>query len=238
MNAPVTSQLLSEVIYQRLRLDILNGALQRGQLLRQEELAQSFQVSRVPLREALSRLEAEGLIVLRPRRGYAVTSLDLGAIIEIFELRAVVEEHAGAVAARSRTGQDVAEVEAILAKMEALKPKAAGFYPEWFRYNREFHARIIAASHRGRVSRLAANLLDSVEPYVRAEAEHRTTGHVRDADSEHRQMFVAFKAGDSAKLAALGRKHVDSAAQRLLDNMRRNAGASSHPSKKKESQKR
>lgn len=59
---PTGAKLLPEVIYQRLRLDILNGVLHRGQLLRQEELARRFDVSRVPLREAMSRLEAEGLI--------------------------------------------------------------------------------------------------------------------------------------------------------------------------------
>jgi DNA-binding GntR family transcriptional regulator len=225
MNAPLDSRLLPELIYQRLRLDILNGALRKGQVLRQEELAQSFQTSRVPLREALSKLEADGLIVQRPRRGYAVSSLDPDAIVEIFELRALVEAHAGAVAARARTKEDIAAVESILGRIEKLDASRADFYPQWFALNRDFHARIIASSHRSRVARLAANLLDSVEPYIRAEAEHRRTGHVRDADHEHREMLEAFRAGDAEGLGELSSRHVRSAARRLLGTLRRNAAS-------------
>src|ERR1700737_928702 len=72
---------------------ILSGAFPPGLVLRQEELSRRFGASRVPLREAMPRLEVEGLVVLRPRRGYAVRSLERSEIREIFELRAVVEEH-------------------------------------------------------------------------------------------------------------------------------------------------
>jgi DNA-binding GntR family transcriptional regulator len=223
------SKLLSEVIYQRLRLDILNGALERGQILRQEEIAQRLSVSRVPLREAMSRLEAEGLLVLRPRRGYAVTSLDQAAIVEIFELRMVVEEHAGSIAALARTTHDVDEVAAIIDYMESLNPDAENHFSEWCRCNREFHGRIIASSRRSRVIRLAGTLHDTVEPYIRAEAEYRRVGHVRDADNEHREMFNAFRAGDSRGLGTLCRTHIENVAQRLLKSLRRNAASGGKP---------
>jgi DNA-binding GntR family transcriptional regulator len=217
------SLLLSQVIYQRLRLEILNGALEPGQLLRQEELAQRFNVSRVPLREAMSRLEADGLIVLRPRRGYAVLSLDQSAIVEIFELRMMLEEHAGSIAALARTAEDVAAVEEIIDHLESLDPNGENHFQDWYRYNRKFHARIIVSSRRSRVARLAGTLHDAVEPYIRAEAEHRMTGHVRDADSEHREMFNAFRAGDSRGLAELSRSHVENVGRRVLRGLRRNA---------------
>ncbi|MET3304462.1 GntR family transcriptional regulator [Bradyrhizobium diazoefficiens] len=105
---------LPNLIYERLRIDILEGVLRPGQLLRQEELSKRFDVSRVPLREAMTRLVADGLIVLRPRRGYAVSSLRRSEILEIFELRAVVEEHAGMLAARARTRDDIQRVEQYL----------------------------------------------------------------------------------------------------------------------------
>lgn len=218
-----TQPLLPEMVYHRLRLQILNGELKRGQLLRQEELAQRYNVSRVPLREALSRLEADGLIVLRPRRGYAVNTLDQKDIVEIFDLRAVVEEHAGHLAALSRTPADVARVGEILAHMEALDRNRKDHFSEWFRGNRDFHAHMIAASKRPRVAKLAGTLRDAVEPYIRAESEHRRVGNVRDADAEHREMFEAFRAGDARGLAELSRKHVEGAAGRLLRGMRRHA---------------
>jgi DNA-binding GntR family transcriptional regulator len=206
-----------------LRLDILNGALKRGQLLRQEEIAQRFNVSRVPLREALSRLEADGLIVLRPRRGYAVMSLDLQDIVEIFDLRMVAEEHAGRLAAVARTAADIAEIGEILEKMERLNPHSGRHFDMWFRYNHEFHARIIDACRRGRVIKLVGTLRDAVEPYIRAESEHRRVGTVRDADAEHREMFEAFRAGDAEGLGELSRKHVQRASVLLLRGMRKQA---------------
>src|ERR1700733_15180455 len=105
---------LPDIIYHWLRERILMGHLMPGSEIRQELLARQFGTSRVPIREALSRLQAEGLITLRPRRGFAVTSLNQDEIIEIFELRMVVEEHAARIATQCRTDADVGEVGALL----------------------------------------------------------------------------------------------------------------------------
>jgi DNA-binding GntR family transcriptional regulator len=220
------SPLLPELLYGKLRHNILNGSLEPGQLLRQEELARRFNVSRVPLREAMSRLEADGLVVLRPRRGYAVTSLDQSDIVEIFELRAVVEEHAASVAAHARTPHDVVEVSRILDDMEALDPKQPGYLDEWSRWNYSFHARLIGSTRRKRLSRVAGALRDTVEPYIRVEA--RMTGDVRDAEREHREIFDAFRAGDARGLAELCRAHVENTAKRLLEGVRKSKLPPSH----------
>ncbi len=76
---------LSAMIYSWLHTAILNGTLGPGQVLRQEELAARFKTSRVPLREALQSLQAEGLVVLRPRRGYAVAALDGEQLIGLLQ---------------------------------------------------------------------------------------------------------------------------------------------------------
>jgi DNA-binding GntR family transcriptional regulator len=186
--------------------------------LRQEELARRSNVSRVPLREAMARLESEGLIVRRPRRGYAVTSLAHSDIVEIFELRMVLEEHAGYLAARARTAEDIAAVEALLVTMERVDLAVDGGFARWSLINHQFHTRIIDSSRRARLCRIAASLRDSVEAYVRVEAA--ITGQVRDAADEHRQIFDAFRAGDATGLAKLSRRHVEGTAQRLLDGLR------------------
>jgi DNA-binding GntR family transcriptional regulator len=82
---------------------------------------------------------------------------------------------------------------------------------------------MLGASMRPRVARLAGTLRDAVEPYIRAESEHRRVGNVRDADAEHREMFEAFRAGDARGLAELSRRHVEGAAGRLLRGMRKYA---------------
>jgi DNA-binding GntR family transcriptional regulator len=91
---------LSAMIYAWLHKAILNGTLAPGQVLRQEELAAQFKTSRVPLREALQSLQAEGLVVLRPRRGYAVSLLDAQQLAGLMQMRILVEGYAGSAARR------------------------------------------------------------------------------------------------------------------------------------------
>jgi DNA-binding GntR family transcriptional regulator len=208
---------LPDFIYHWLRDRICTGQLAPGSEVRQELLAQRFGTSRVPIREALSRLQAEGLMTLRPRRGFAVTSLNQCEIIEIFELRAVVEEHALRIATKVRTETDVREVEALIELMDSLDTSVPHYLLEWSSANRRFHTRLIECAHRRRLSEIALNLRDAIEPYIRIEANF--TGQVCDANIEHRQIFVAFEAKDSEAAARLSREHCESTLKRLLSNI-------------------
>jgi DNA-binding GntR family transcriptional regulator len=209
------------MLYEQLRGSILVGALQAGQVLRQEELAKRFNVSRVPLREALSQLEADGLIESRPRRGYAVTALDPADIVEVFELRMVIEEHAGRIAALTRTNEDIAEVERLVLAMEQLDPAIPDYRSRWTLLNYEFHLRIIESTRRKRLSRIAGTLRSTAEPYVSIEIN--LTGNAEGAAHEHREMLEALRAGDAEGLAELSRQHVQSTARRLLKGLRSKA---------------
>ncbi|AZG07730.1 GntR family transcriptional regulator [Pigmentiphaga sp. H8] len=209
---------LPEIIYKQLRVNILDGTLKPGAVLRQEEIAKLFNVSRVPVREAMGRLETDGLIVLRPRRGYAVTELQQDEIVEIFELRMVIEEHAATIAARARTQDDIDAVEHLLLQMEALAARSANYDNQWASLNRDFHSRLVHASRRKRLANIADTLRDTVEAYVRMEM--RLTGDVSQALREHREIFEAFKAGDAHGLAMLSRSHVEETARRLLSGLR------------------
>ena len=208
---------LPDILYHWLRERILVGELVPGAEIRQELLARQFGTSRVPIREALSRLQAEGLITLRPRRGFAVTSLNQDEIVEIFELRMTVEEHAMRIATKERTQTDVSEVEALVDVMESLDAAAPQYLQEWMSTNRLFHTRLIECAHRKRVSEVALNLRDAVEPYIRIEANFN--GQVSYANVEHRIIFDAFKRKDSEAAARLSRKHCESTLKRLLTNI-------------------
>src|SRR5690625_5113509 len=82
---------LPTVIYEQLQNAIFNGIFRPGQVLRQEDVANFLGVSRSPLREALSRLEADGIVTSRPHRGYAVVELEREHIEEVFDLRCLLE---------------------------------------------------------------------------------------------------------------------------------------------------
>ena len=88
----------------------------------------------------------------------------------MFELRMAVEEHAGLVATRKRTAGDIAEVRALLNRMEALDPDGESYLEDWARLNQGFHQRLFASSRRLRLVRVADTLRDAVEPYIRIEA--------------------------------------------------------------------
>jgi DNA-binding GntR family transcriptional regulator len=220
-NLPAHRTPIPELIYRQLRINILDGTLKPGELLRQEEVAKSFKVSRVPVREAMGRLETDGLIVLRPRRGYAVIELRQEEMVEIFELRMVIEEHAATIAARARTQEDIDAVEKLILQMEQLAAHSDDYDANWAHLNRDFHSRLVQSSRRKRVSNIADTLRDTVEAYVRMEM--RLTGDVQHALKEHRELFEAFKAGDATGLASLTRKHVEGTARRLLDGLRKSA---------------
>ena len=223
---PLQRQSLPQGIYLALREAILTGRFRPGEALRQESLAKSFDASRVPVREALNRLEAEGLAALRPHRGFIVATLDLDEVIEIFELRMILEEHAGFVATERRTQADVAEIGRILAKLEKVKIDKPGNIAKWAAHNREFHARLFLSSRRSHLCGVTNTLRDKVERYVRVEVA--MTGHLDRAQMEHRKIFKAFSDGDAARVGRLSREHCESTADRLIAALKaRDAAASS-----------
>lgn len=207
-------QTVSEMLYSRLREGILTGTYPPGFVLRQDDLSRRLGASRVPLREAMTRLEVEGLVVLRPRRGYAVLSLEPAEIREIFELRAVVEEHLAGIAATTRTAKDVAAVSKSLAKMEQITARTPHRSDKWLDANSEFHNHLLGSAHRQRAGRFATMLRDQVEPYIRIEIN--LTKDVTQAETEHRLMFDALEAGNKRKLQELTRQHCENTASRLI----------------------
>jgi DNA-binding GntR family transcriptional regulator len=205
---------LPERVHRELREQILNGVFRPGKMLRQEELARRLGVSRAPLREALPRLEAEGLVVLYPRRGYAVISLDPAEITEIFELRMALEKGAALIAASRRTPADVAEVRAIRREMKSLDLQRPALLIKWFELNVEFHRALLRPSGLKHYARLIANLRTVLEPYIRMETT--LTGDLKQAEAEHDKLLAAFADGDPESFARATGEHIQHTAERLL----------------------
>lgn len=209
-------QSLSEILYRQLRDDILRGNFHSGQVLRQEELAQRYGVSRVPLREAMARLETAGLLVSKAQHGFSVLSLESEEIQEIFALRAIIEEHASKAAALGRTDEDINAVQAILIEMEKVTVSSSESAHEWLELNFAFHERIFSSARLRHVSHIAQILRGMIQPYIHIEIT-RTQG-VQAAELEHRQIYEAFKAGDAENIGRLSRLHCEHTAVRLLNS--------------------
>ena len=207
-----------EAVYKWLHAAILAGEFVPGQMLRQETLAKRLGVSRVPLREALQRLESEGQVVLHPRRGFAVASLDQEEIEEIFQLRILLEERAAYHSTRARTAEHVSQLRDLLEKMDARKSGNREQLAEWCRYNSDFHDILLCAGKHRHISRVARSLRNTVEPYIRLEVA--LTGGVEGAQEEHTLIVEAFARGDAYTVAKLCREHCEHTAKRLIEGLK------------------
>src|SRR5262249_10231394 len=148
--------------------------------------------------------------------GFAVTSLDARELLEILQLRMVIEEHAGYVATLARTEADVAELRACVQAMDELpieRPDEAEL-AQWYALNRRFPDVLEAASGRRTLCQMASNLRAKVEPYIRLEVS--MTRALHEAHGEHRRLCDAFAVGDAAAVATLSRVHCEHTAQRLI----------------------
>ena len=209
---------LPEVVQHDIREAIINGVFKPGDVLRQEDLARRLGVSRAPLREALPRLEAEGIVVLHPRRGYSVVSLEPDEIEEVFDLRELLEVRAADLATKRRSEHNVAEVYAILAQMAEVDAKSLSGMARWFDLNWQFHDAIIKASGHGHLAKILSNLRIKLEPYIRVEVAF--TGDVNQANEEHRDIAAAYMAGQPEMVAQLVQSHIRHTASRLLNALR------------------
>jgi DNA-binding GntR family transcriptional regulator len=214
--------LLPEAVYQKLRTAIVSGVFRPGQALRQEDVARQLGVSRGPLREALPKLEAEGMIVSLPHRGCTVVSLAADEIAEIFELRAMLEASLAAIAAQRRDDSSVQRLRELHTSMQMLADsKQPADRVRWFEQNYEFHNLILASAGRKHHLRILEMVRARAEPYIRMEIN--LTGNLAEAQEEHRCLLEAFASGDAERLAWLTRLHVQHTATRLLEALHFNS---------------
>jgi DNA-binding GntR family transcriptional regulator len=219
---PVRQLPLPETIQRQIKAAIVAGQFVPGQMLRQEELAQRLGASRAPLREALSRLEAEGLVVLLPRRGYAVMSLDRDEIAELFDLRIVLEERLARLAAERRSAADIARLKGISAQMAALSPQTnPDIVADWYDQNTEFHSALVEPAGLRHFTRLYNTVRENLEPYIRVEMQ--LTGGFEQAQDEHDQIIAAFVGRDADTLGCLVCEHARHTKERLLAGLDRQA---------------
>lgn len=220
---------LAEFLHKELRERILDGSLPGGSQLVQVDLAEQYGVSRTPIRETLARLDREGLVELRPRRGYIVATIEIAQIEEVCELRRFIEERASHIATLRRTDEDIAALEKILLVLDENRPATVGEFSSWARANREFHVRLIVTSKREFFVRTAETLYNTVERFIRLEGAvlERLDAEVDQAQAEHIKIFAAFSKGDADQVSTLIRAHCDHTRDRLIKSLRQRGGSNS-----------
>lgn len=213
--SPLERASLQERVHALLRNAIQSGELRPGQRLIEHKLASHFGVSRVPVREAIRKLEQEGLVVVSPRRAITVANVDPKEAEETYVVRMALEGMAARLAAAKATDEDLRRLSGILAAMEdsLAKRDTSGFE----RSVCEFHDAIIDASGNRKLIELASNVRHTIERFRRL--YEKRVGHSAIRSREHHQIFQAIADRDGARAEELIRSHLDGSLARLLSTL-------------------
>ncbi len=200
----------ADVIFDALREAIVEGRLEDGATLRQDQIAGMFNVSRIPVREALARLEEQGLVTTQRHKGAVVSSLSLAEIEEMFEFRALLESEVIRHAVRIIDNKTLIE-----AKSYALAFAQEPDSSKWAGLNRLFHYTLYKDSGRPYHLQIISKALDKIARYLRAQLV--LTHGIARARAEHEGILRAAMARDADEAAALTHAHILGASQSLIN---------------------
>ncbi len=208
----------SDVIFDALRDEIISGNLKAGESIRQEYIAKLFNVSRIPVREALKRLEAQGLVKNERYKGAIVSSLSDDEIEEIYEVRKNLEP---LVIKYSVANMRKETLELAREYCDAFSDEEDP--AKWGDLNRQFHETLYRDCARPFHLKIISEAIDRVESYIRAQLV--LTKGMGVAIREHTAILEACEKGDGEQAAELTRQHIGDSYNSLMKYLRtRNTG--------------
>lgn len=198
-----------DLIADALREAILRGIFQEGQSLRQDEIATQFGVSRIPVREALKQLEAEGLVTLHLNRGAIVSVLTAQEAQEICEIRSALEVKAMQLAIPKFRETDIEKAAVILEATDQATDAGVLAKLNW-----EFHATLYATAERPRLLAMIKTLHVNCDRYVRVQLVEMD--YQERSQKEHYQLLDACQKQDTKAAIRLLKRHIDTAGEQLI----------------------
>lgn len=203
-------QTLTDRVFQQIQQAIVRGEIKPGSKLSEADLASQYGVSRGPLREALSRLEARKLLLRTPNVGMRVVALSKTELIEIYQIREVLEGFATRLAAAHMSDADIQQLKQLLINHQAQHDLQEGrsYYQE--EGDLDFHYRIVMASQNATlIDMLCGDLYHRVRLY-RYQFSAKA-GRALAAFDQHKQILSAIEARDGELAELLMRRHIASA---------------------------
>ena len=209
------TRLLRVDVHRRLREDILACRLAPGAEVTEPALAARFAVSKSPVRDALFRLEQEGLVSIMPRQGYRVTPISVKDAQEMFQLRAVLESACVELLARDGTP-------AALRALDRFRSFEANDYPRGFvAHNRAFHLTLAELTGNSRLRRAMSELIDQMQRVVTVSLQTIPEREPHELVAQHGAIIDAVQAGKGRTAARLVRLHISKAEKRVARALRR-----------------
>lgn len=208
-------QSLPEALAESLRERILNGEFKDGDPLVQDAIATEYDCSRMPVREAFRQLEASGLIVSKMHKGSIVRSLPPTQILELFELRAILECDMIGRAIDAMSPNDIAHSEAILAELEdAYRQRDIS---RWGALNWEFHHSLYQPADRVQTMAVVQGINLQTDRYIRLQL--LLTDAFADAEQEHREILRLCVERRTGEAIPYLRRHILAAGRNLVAAM-------------------
>ena len=205
---------LRDVVFENLRAAILDGNLKAGQRLMEVQLAEQLGVSRTPIREAIRKLELEGLVVMLPRKGAYVANMSFKDLIDVLEIRASLEGLAAYLAAERRSDEEIVALEQVAKEIETCVREAD--IEGVLKKDIDFHEKIFMMANNKKLYQLITSLWEQVHRF-------RVT-YVSNYDAslslveEHNRILQAIKTGDGELAKKYATEHIELAEQFFMEN--------------------
>ncbi len=203
-----------DIVREGLRRSILAGEIGGGAQLRQDELAERFGTSRIPVREALRQLEAEGLVTIHPNRGAVVASYSIEEVLELLDIRIALECRALSLAVPEMVESDLEEAAMILESYDK-EPDPS----EWSEMNWRFHKTLYVPCHRPRLLAMIEANYGQIGRFLRVQVS-KVTGKDKP-QSEHRRILEACQQRKRAEAVTLLEQHIVNTQKIVRASLRR-----------------
>ena len=207
--------LLRDNVYDSLRDDILTCRFAPGDDMREQDLAERYEVSRQPVREALLRLEREHLVTVQPRQGYRVNPISLGDARDLLRFRLALEPACVAEAIEHASAETLSALDEFRS--------FAGNREEFITYNRGFHSALAHASGNRRMAVAACDLIEQADRLVRVSLANVKGHDPAQLVAEHADLIDAMQSRDGRGAARIIKAHIQKTEKRVLPALARNA---------------
>ena len=204
---------LRDVVFERLRKAIVEGALKPGQRLMEVQLAEQLGVSRTPVREAIRKLELEGLVIMLPRKGAYVADMSIKDVIDLLEVRSALEGLAASLAAERMMPENIEKLKSISNELKENVENSN--LAETLKKDVEFHQCIFEASGNNKLVQMINSLWEQV--YRFREGYMSDYNAALEIIKEHEKLIGAIENGESDKASKYAREHIEKAEQYMID---------------------
>lgn len=208
---------LSNQVFEQIKEMIVRGEIPAGKRMIESEIAESMGISRTPVREAVHKLEAEGLLNPLPKGGYVVRGLDISDIEETFEIRSILESFASYLAAQRHSNKEIMPLEEKIEEFQRYLDNHN--LRELARINTEFHELLYALSRSPRLVKMIHNLRNEI--YFLRKIILRSVDMARLSNNDHREIIKAIKKREAKKVERLVRDHILRGKEFVINQIRK-----------------